>query len=200
MTKPAGSDASLSLWIDTTPATHYAPLQGEVAADVAMLSIAFLLAYLTRFHSPLPHPSSRRDETSCRASAKVSPELSSTFLRLVSMMEMLSTHVGDPERPKSPGSVLRSDAPQTSIGLPSALGESAGPTRMGLISRSAALTTIGVLDSPGAIVPTFVPSSSTMLCGSRSLFVQTIVLPIAACSGFGANAAFPNDPTTLIVR
>ncbi|HEX2121628.1 MAG TPA: FAD-dependent oxidoreductase [Thermoanaerobaculia bacterium] len=37
MTKPAGSDASLSLWIDTTPSTDYPPLRGDVEADVAIV-------------------------------------------------------------------------------------------------------------------------------------------------------------------
>ena len=36
-TNPAGSDGSLSLWIDTTPATHYAALHGNVEADVAIV-------------------------------------------------------------------------------------------------------------------------------------------------------------------
>lgn len=34
---PAGSDESLSLWIDTTPSTHYASLRGDVDADVAIV-------------------------------------------------------------------------------------------------------------------------------------------------------------------
>ena len=51
MTHPAASDQSLSLWIDTTPATSYPPLRGEVSADVAIvgagitgITAAYLLA------------------------------------------------------------------------------------------------------------------------------------------------------------
>jgi glycine/D-amino acid oxidase-like deaminating enzyme/nitrite reductase/ring-hydroxylating ferredoxin subunit len=51
MTKPAGSDESLSLWIDTTPSTDYPPLRGEVDVDVAIagagitgITAAYLLA------------------------------------------------------------------------------------------------------------------------------------------------------------
>ncbi len=50
-THPAGSDESLSLWIDTTPATHYPSLHGNVEADVAIvgagitgITAAYLLA------------------------------------------------------------------------------------------------------------------------------------------------------------
>jgi glycine/D-amino acid oxidase-like deaminating enzyme/nitrite reductase/ring-hydroxylating ferredoxin subunit len=48
---PAGSDESLSLWIDTSPATHYPSLHGDVEADVAIvgagitgITAAYLLA------------------------------------------------------------------------------------------------------------------------------------------------------------
>ena len=34
---PAGSDESLSLWIDTTPSTNYPSFRGEVDADVAIV-------------------------------------------------------------------------------------------------------------------------------------------------------------------
>ena len=51
MTHPAASDQSLSLWIDTTPATNYPPLRGENMADVAIvgggitgITAAYLLA------------------------------------------------------------------------------------------------------------------------------------------------------------
>jgi glycine/D-amino acid oxidase-like deaminating enzyme/nitrite reductase/ring-hydroxylating ferredoxin subunit len=51
MTHPAASDESLSLWIDTTPATSYPPLRGDVDADVAIvgagitgITAAYLLA------------------------------------------------------------------------------------------------------------------------------------------------------------
>lgn len=51
MTHPAGSDASLSLWIDTTPATDYPSLRGDQAADVVIvgggitgITAAYLLA------------------------------------------------------------------------------------------------------------------------------------------------------------
>ena len=37
MKHPAGSDESLSLWIDTTPKTNYSSLSGEVTADVAIV-------------------------------------------------------------------------------------------------------------------------------------------------------------------
>jgi glycine/D-amino acid oxidase-like deaminating enzyme/nitrite reductase/ring-hydroxylating ferredoxin subunit len=37
MTHPAASSASLSLWIDTTPATNYPALRGDVTADVAIV-------------------------------------------------------------------------------------------------------------------------------------------------------------------
>ena len=37
MMNPAGSDESLSLWIDTTPSTDYPSLRGEVDADVAIV-------------------------------------------------------------------------------------------------------------------------------------------------------------------
>ena len=37
MVRPAGSDESLSLWIDTTPSTNYHALQGDVEADVAIV-------------------------------------------------------------------------------------------------------------------------------------------------------------------
>jgi len=37
MTKPAASDESLSLWIDTTPSTHYASLREDLEADVAIV-------------------------------------------------------------------------------------------------------------------------------------------------------------------
>ena len=50
-THPAASDESLSLWIDTTPATHYPSLHGNVEADVAIvgagitgITAAYLLA------------------------------------------------------------------------------------------------------------------------------------------------------------
>src|SRR5687768_17280243 len=56
-----------------------------------------------------------------------------------------------------------------------------------------------MLDWPGARLPTRVPSSSTMSCVTKSLLVHTSRLPIAACSGFGANAPLPNVPMTLIV-
>ena len=36
-TNPPGSDESLSLWIDTTPSTNYAPLEGDLEADVAIV-------------------------------------------------------------------------------------------------------------------------------------------------------------------
>ena len=36
-THPAGSDESLSLWIDTTPSTNYPALSGDVDADVAIV-------------------------------------------------------------------------------------------------------------------------------------------------------------------
>lgn len=51
VTKPAGSDESLSLWIDTTPSTRYPSLQGDLDADVAIvgagitgITAAYLLA------------------------------------------------------------------------------------------------------------------------------------------------------------
>lgn len=51
MTHPAGSDASLSLWIDTTPSTDYPSLSGDMEADVAIvgggitgITAAYLLA------------------------------------------------------------------------------------------------------------------------------------------------------------
>jgi len=51
MTHPAGSDESLSLWIDTTPSTNYPSLRGDVDADVAIvgagitgITAAYLLA------------------------------------------------------------------------------------------------------------------------------------------------------------
>ncbi|HEX6179325.1 MAG TPA: (2Fe-2S)-binding protein, partial [Thermoanaerobaculia bacterium] len=34
---PAASDASLSLWIETTPATNFPSLRGELSADVAIV-------------------------------------------------------------------------------------------------------------------------------------------------------------------
>lgn len=37
MTNPAASDESLSLWIDTTPATNYPALHGDIDADVAIV-------------------------------------------------------------------------------------------------------------------------------------------------------------------
>jgi glycine/D-amino acid oxidase-like deaminating enzyme/nitrite reductase/ring-hydroxylating ferredoxin subunit len=37
MTHPAGSDESLSLWIDSSPSTNYASLSGDVEADVAIV-------------------------------------------------------------------------------------------------------------------------------------------------------------------
>lgn len=37
MSHPAGSDESVSLWIDTTPSTNYPSLRGEVEADVAIV-------------------------------------------------------------------------------------------------------------------------------------------------------------------
>jgi glycine/D-amino acid oxidase-like deaminating enzyme len=50
-THPAGSDESLSLWIDTTPSTNYPPLRGDLEADVAIvgagitgITAAYLLA------------------------------------------------------------------------------------------------------------------------------------------------------------
>lgn len=50
-THPAGSDQSLSLWIDTTPSTNYPPLRGDIDADVAIIgagitgiTAAYLLA------------------------------------------------------------------------------------------------------------------------------------------------------------
>lgn len=36
-THPAGSDESLSLWIDTTPSTNYPSLRGDIDADVAIV-------------------------------------------------------------------------------------------------------------------------------------------------------------------
>lgn len=51
MTHPAGSDQSLSLWIDTTPSTNYPSLRGDIDADVAIvgagitgMTAAYLLA------------------------------------------------------------------------------------------------------------------------------------------------------------
>ena len=51
MTHPAASDESLSLWIDTTPATSHLSLRGELEADVAIvgggitgITAAYLLA------------------------------------------------------------------------------------------------------------------------------------------------------------
>jgi glycine/D-amino acid oxidase-like deaminating enzyme/nitrite reductase/ring-hydroxylating ferredoxin subunit len=51
MTNPAGSDQSLSLWIDTTPSTSYPTASGEIQADVAIvgggitgITAAYLLA------------------------------------------------------------------------------------------------------------------------------------------------------------
>ncbi|HYC60202.1 MAG TPA: FAD-dependent oxidoreductase [Thermoanaerobaculia bacterium] len=51
LTHPAGSDESLSIWIDTTPSTNYASLRGDVEADVAIvgggitgITAAYLLA------------------------------------------------------------------------------------------------------------------------------------------------------------
>jgi glycine/D-amino acid oxidase-like deaminating enzyme/nitrite reductase/ring-hydroxylating ferredoxin subunit len=37
MTHPPASNESLSLWIDTTPSTHYPPLTGDLEADVAIV-------------------------------------------------------------------------------------------------------------------------------------------------------------------
>jgi glycine/D-amino acid oxidase-like deaminating enzyme/nitrite reductase/ring-hydroxylating ferredoxin subunit len=37
MNHPAGSDQSLSLWIDTTPSTDYPSLRGDIEADVAIV-------------------------------------------------------------------------------------------------------------------------------------------------------------------
>lgn len=37
MTHPAASDESLSLWIDTAPATSHPSLRGDVEADVAIV-------------------------------------------------------------------------------------------------------------------------------------------------------------------
>src|SRR5687768_13831801 len=51
MTLPAGSDESLSLWIDTTPSTNHPSLKDELTADVAIvgggitgITAAYLLA------------------------------------------------------------------------------------------------------------------------------------------------------------
>ena len=51
MSHPAGSDQSLSLWIDTTPSTNYPSLHGDLEADVAIvgagitgITAAYLLA------------------------------------------------------------------------------------------------------------------------------------------------------------
>lgn len=51
MTHPAGSDASRSLWIETTPSTNYPALSGDIEADVAIvgggitgITAAYLLA------------------------------------------------------------------------------------------------------------------------------------------------------------
>src|SRR5688500_11375227 len=51
MTNPAGSDTSLSLWIETTPGTRYPSQRGDIDADVSVvgggitcITAAYLLA------------------------------------------------------------------------------------------------------------------------------------------------------------
>jgi hypothetical protein len=60
-------------------------------------------------------------------------------------------------------------------------------------------TVIDFVVAPGETLPTSVPLSSTMWWSVESLFRQTTLLPAAALTGLGVNAALPTEPTIAIV-